>query len=251
MGVKKIIDIHCHLIPAVDDGARDMKATLKMLMTAKEEGITHMIATPHHRMNRLSASGDTIHRKLEEVRKQAEDIRIPIELYAGNEIRYYSDMEDGLEQREILTLNESNFVLVEFSASDEYFYIRNSLDEVRGMGYCPILAHVERYDCMLKQSRYVEELHKMGVGIQVDSASVTGENGKLIMLFTHGILKKKLVDYVSTNAHTGEKKPPRMKKCSEMLYRKYDEEYVDKILFKNAEKNLIREEEALQWISLD
>ena len=237
-----IADIHSHILPEIDDGSRSMQETMSMLQMASEEGITHMVATPHYKMGRGSADGGTIKRLLADVKKEAEDRGIDIKLFSGNEVYYNSELADRFRNGRICTINDSQYVLVEFSPIDQFSYIRNGLDDIIGMGYRPILAHVERYECLVKQPDNVRYLKALGVGIQVNASSVTGESGLGIKRFVHRLLKEELVDYIGTDAHGADVRRPSVKKCIFMLYKKYDGDYVSDILYRNAEAKFLKNE---------
>lgn len=237
------MDIHTHILPGVDDGSPDMEETLRMLTVAVKEGITHMIATPHYKAGRHNASAETIYRLVSRVQDLADDNSLPIQIYSGNEVLFYSEVEDALAKHKICTLNETEYVLVEFSPKDSYTYIRNALDSILGMGYQPIIAHVERYECMVKHPEFAAEISQMGVKIQINASSYAGETGWRIKRFTHKLLKNRLVDYVGTDAHSSSGRSPTMQKCSKSLYKKFDEDYVNAILFQNAKQYLLGETE--------
>lgn len=241
--IEGIIDIHTHILPGIDDGSRNMEETLRMLQTAYAEGITRMIATPHYKSGRHNASPEKIHSLIKKVQLQAEIQGIPVQIYPGNELLFFDGMEDALEEKRICTMNETEYILVEFMPQERYVYIRNALDSVFGMGYQPIMAHVERVECMVKTPAYVAELCSMGVGIQINASSITGEAGFAVKRFTHKLLKAGLADYVGTDAHSCKGRTPTVRKCSELLYKKYDSRYVDAILYGNAARNLLCQKE--------
>lgn len=234
-----IIDIHSHFLPGIDDGAADMEEALAMLLIAEEEGITHMIATPHYKENRTQTDPEQIKDLLEKVRQAAAEKGISVELLAGNEVYYFSDIEEVAEAGKLLTLDESNRMLVEFNPFADFKRIRNALDTVRGLGFHPIIAHVERYECMLKKPDNVNELYDMGVEIQINAASVTGEAGFKAKMFVHKLLKNRLVHYIGTDAHESKKRAPKMKKCAAVLRKKYGEEYANELLYENAKNNIL------------
>ncbi len=236
-----IADIHTHVLPAIDDGSKSMEETLAMLKIAAEEGITHMIATPHYKVGRGSADRETVRKLVDQVQAKLEEAGLNIRLYPGHEVFYNSELADRFNNGRISTLNDTKYVLVEFSPMDTYRYIRNGLDEVIGMGYKPIIAHVERYECMLKNPENVEGLRALGVGIQVNASSITGEVGWKVKKFVHGLLEDGLVDYVGTDAHSAsDKRKPFIHKCVSALYKKYDSAYVDNVLYNNAEQNIFK-----------
>lgn len=233
------VDVHSHILPHLDDGSKNMDETLRMLEIAADEGISAIIATPHYKSGRYPADPDRILHTLHQVQQVADAHGIPITLYPGNEIYYNSELEEKFETGRLCTLNDSEYVLVEFSPFEQYTYIRNAMEDIMGLGYIPVLAHVERYQCICKDASLVEELRAMGCQIQVNASSVAGENGFATTRFVHKILKKHLVDYIGTDAHNTEKRRPAMEKCANYLYKKLDADYADELLFLNAEHFLL------------
>ena len=231
-----MFDIHCHILPGVDDGAKDMEQSMRMIRTAYESGIRDFILTPHYKEGRHNASVPTIRRRLEEVRREAGKRGMKVSLYAGNEILYSGEAAERLEEGRALSLAGSRYVLIEFYPAHPFPYIRNALDEIGGMGYEPVLAHAERYECLLKDWENVRELKELNVGIQVNAASITGALGFGVKRFTDRLLKERLVDYVGTDAHDDGKRSPDVRKCLSCLYRKYDPAYVDAVCYGNAKR---------------
>lgn len=230
----EMVDMHCHILPEVDDGSRSMEQTMEMLRTAQEEGVMAMIVTPHYREGRHNASPATVMERILRVREEAEKRNIFIPLYPGNEIFYFAGMPECLEHGEVLSLNHTDRVLVEFSPTDDYIHIRNALDEIRGAGYVPVLAHVERYECMVRDWKRVKELGQMDAEIQINAASACGRMGRWIQKFTFDILGERLVDYVGTDAHDNRNRTPEFRKCYRTLAKRFGESYVDEIFLENA-----------------
>lgn len=234
-----IIDTHCHVLPAVDDGSESVEESLKMLKIAHKEGITHMICTSHYKAGRRNASAATLTKRREELQDLLKDQGIDIKLYPGNEVLYFSEMDEKLQEGSIFTINNTDYVLVEFLPGDRFLYIRNALEEVMGMGYKPVIAHIERYECMVKHPEYVSELNSMGVKIQVNASSIMGKAGSGVKKGVRHMLEEGLVDYIGTDAHKCKGRTPSIKKCVKYLYKKYDGEYVDEILYNNARRDFL------------
>lgn len=167
-----IVDVHCHIMPGIDDGSRDITETLEMLKIAQSEGITHMIATPHFKSGHRNASPQKVKELIQSVGKEAAAQGTDIKLYQGNEILFHDEMCEELDNGRISRINGTDYVLVEFMPSDPYQYIRNSLDEIMSEGYQPVIAHVERYGCMVDDIENVRRLSRMGVEIQVNALSL-------------------------------------------------------------------------------
>ena len=233
---KYLIDMHCHILPAVDDGSQSMETTKKMIEIAAGEGITHMIATPHFKKAHHNASPETVQKLVDEVQKMAEENGIDIRFFPGNEVMYFGDIEEAYEAGRLTPMNGSDYLMIEFYPDDDYARLRRGVETVQSLGFHPVLAHVERYLPLLSHPELVEELKGRGAYISVNASSAVGDGGLKVKSFVKRLLKKQLVDFIGTDAHHYESRAPRMKRCAEYLYKKYDERYVDKVLYGNAAK---------------
>lgn len=233
------IDMHSHILPGMDDGARSMGQTLRMLEIAVSEGITTMIATPHNMPGKGCPPGSVVRRKVDELCHTVEQEGISLEIVAGTEYYYREEVLDFLDSEDVVTLGNSDCVLVEFEPLAERNYIRNALRNILGLGYRPVIAHVERYAKLMEDTPVLGDMRKNGILVQVNAMSVTGDNGRQVKKDVRNLLKKGLVDFVATDAHSDGRRAPCMKKCADILYRKYGTAYVDALLFGNAERFLL------------
>lgn len=233
------VDMHSHILPGLDDGAKNMDEAMQMLEIAYAEGITHIVATPHYKSGRFPADAEAEYKRLQQVQYMADERDISIFLYAGKEIFYHSELEEKFQSGRLSTMNGTKYVLIEFSPLENYIYMRNAMEDVLGLGYTPILAHVERYQCLCKDIKGVEELKALGCDIQVNASSVAGECGWRIKHFVHKLLKAGLVDYIGTDAHNTSGRKPAMQKCAAILYKKYEKNYVNALLYENAMNRLL------------
>ena len=234
MAAKYQVDMHCHILPGIDDGSQSMRSTVKMLKIAAASGTTHMIATPHFKERHHNASPETIHRLVSEVQEVADEKNLGIKIYPGNEIMFFTDLEEAFDKGKIQTMNGTDYLLVEFYPDEEFSRIRQGMETVQSIGLHPVLAHVERFLALRKDISKVEELKERGVIIQTNASSVTGGQGFQTRQYIKKLLKNELIDLVGTDAHHYESRTPEMGKCAEYLYKKYDEDYIDRILYKNA-----------------
>ncbi len=232
------IDMHSHILPGMDDGSRSMGQTLRMLETAVSEGITTMIATPHNMPGKGCPPGSVVRRKVDELRRTVEQEGIPLEIVAGTEYYYREEVLDILDSEDAVTLGNSDCVLVEFEPLAERNYIRNALRNILGLGYRPVIAHVERYAKLMEDASVLFDMRKNGVLVQVNAMSVTGDNGRQAKKDVKGLLKKRLVDFVATDAHSDGRRAPFMRKCADVLYKKCGAD-ADRLLFGNAEAFLL------------
>ena len=127
---------------------------------------------------------------------------------------------------------------MEFHPTVEYSYLRTGINNIMQMGYLPIIAHIERYICILENWELAWELKDMGAVIQVNAGSVVGTAGSKVKKFVKRLMKEQIVDLIGTDAHSSGRRAPRMQECAKYVYRKYGESYARDMLHDNAEKIL-------------
>jgi len=233
----KVVDIHSHMLPAVDDGAKNFEITKTMVKLAYDEGTRHLFLTPHAAY--LEDSEPNASEKMEELREWIASENMNLKIYPGAEI--YVDPEDEEDTDIILekiragiypTLNGTKYVLIEFYLGgfelDEVVPTVNALIEA---GYKPIIAHAERYGLSFDDLRYLKSL---GCKFQMNICDLYRDPENDINQMTHMLLKEKMFDFIGTDAHGIDRRPPIMKEYIDFLYRNYDKDYVDEILYKNA-----------------
>ncbi len=235
------IDIHCHILPGVDDGSPDMATSLEMLRIADKNGITHLILTPHHKPmhHNVSPEHNVVYRK--KLQEAAKEAGIKAKLFSGNEIYYSDETMEELIEGKICSLAGSDYVLVEFHPTNPYKAIQNAVSRVQAAGFIPIIAHVERYSDIVSHPARVKDLIEMGSLIQVNASSIMGKYGFGISHFTKKLLKEELVHFVASDAHDTGRRAPNLLDCRNYVERKYGEDYGKKLFFTNP-ANVIRNE---------
>lgn len=234
------IDIHSHILPGMDDGSRSAAQSLSMLRIACEQGIDLMIATPHNMPGKGCPVVESVRESAARLAEQAAQEGLPVEIICGTEYYYREEVLELLEAGQGITLGDSDCVLVEFEPMVDRIYFRNALRDILGTGYRPVVAHVERYGKVLEDISLLHDLKKMGILLQVNSLSVTGENGRPTRRAVRKLLKDALVDFVATDAHSDGRRAPYLAKCAEVLRKKYDRSYADALLFGNAKSIILR-----------
>lgn len=233
------IDIHSHILPGMDDGSRSAVQSLSMLRIACEQGIDLMIATPHNMPGKGCPAVESVRESAARLAEQAAQEGLPVEIICGTEYYYREEVLELLEAGQGITLGDSDCVLVEFEPMVDRIYFRNALRDILGTGYRPVVAHVERYGKVLEDISLLHDLKKMGILLQVNSLSVTGENGRPTRRTVRKLLKDALVDFVATDAHSDGRRAPYLAKCAEVLYKKCGREYADALLSGNAERLIL------------
>lgn len=238
--VEGYIDMHCHIVPGVDDGAKDVEEMKEMLKIAYKEGIRCIIATPHYHPRRGREYPGVIKRQAMILREEAHKIDPYFRIYLGTEIYFGQDVPQKIKEKRILTMNNRNYVLVEFSPSEPFSYIQQSLQQLQFCGYEVILAHVERYSCILEEPELALQLCNMGIRLQVNAGSISGDSGRKARKFVLQLMDEDVVFCVGTDAHGASQRAPKMKKAAKYVKKKYGEEYARRIFFSNAKEMLKR-----------
>ncbi len=229
------IDIHCHILPGVDDGSKDMAMSLRMACVAAENNISAIIATPHYDGAHRCVSPDGIRRRVEELQHACDEEGIDLRFYPGNELLYDSSLPEKLTKGDVLTMAGSNYCLVEFFPKEDYQYIFNGLRSLIYEGFIPILAHCERYDCLFKEEKRVDELVSQGVLLQCNAVSVERKLFQAVPRFVNSLLSKSKVSFIATDAHRGEgERAPQLLRAADYLKKKYGEAYAGRLLRENA-----------------
>ncbi len=226
-------DTHCHILPGVDDGAHDMDETRRMLLTSYEEGIRIITATPHYIAGKSNIPVNKLKAIFEEVKLVAEEATEGIQIILGNELFYNLGLIDALKKGDALTIDDTRYILVEFLPSASYHEIRVGLNHCTFAGYIPILAHVERYQCLVKDAILVGELIKLGAYIQVNISSVIGTIIDPKIKFCQKLFKNEWVHFLGTDAHGSKERVPRARAAVRFLRQKYGEDTVRQLLWDN------------------
>lgn len=158
----RLTDIHCHLLPKVDDGAKDKEEALKLLEMEYAQGVRKIIVTPHYRIEMFETDKEEIEHQYRWLKTAAKQLYDDLELYLGCEYHANSQMLEDLKTHRRETLAGGRYVLVEFSGMDSFAKQRKQVRELTGAGYIPIIAHAERYECLRNDIKNVEELIFLG-----------------------------------------------------------------------------------------
>jgi protein-tyrosine phosphatase len=198
-----LIDTHCHILPNLDDGPVTLEEALDIARIASNDGIKAIIATPHYKLGVYQNSSQTIILAVNQLNNRLIEDGIPVKVFPGMEIHFYPELIDDLENGEVLTLNNSPYLLIEFP-NDIHLssYIEQYLFQLQLNGYIPIIAHIERCFDFSRNIKLLEKWHNRGIESQLTSASLNGIFGKKIQLFAQQTLKKGLIDYLVTDAHS-------------------------------------------------
>lgn len=232
----KKIDIHAHVLPGIDDGAKNWDTCLTMLLESSKCGVDAIIATPHYLPWQHSASPNTICKLCKEAKQKLfEKHGITMDIYPGNEIYYNVDTIRNLKERKVLTLAESRYVLLEFSVGEAYRTLYRATRDLLYEGFVPILAHVERYGCLREAGR-LKELKEMGTLIQVNIDTLQGGIFDSDTRWAKRCLLDEKVDFLSSDMHGLKERTPMKKEELYWIQKKLGSSYQKELLYENAQK---------------
>ena len=197
-----MIDIHTHVIPNVDDGSPNLETSIAMIKHEISIGVDTIYCTPHHIYHRYEKTVEEIKKNFLLLKEAVEKENLPVKLYLGQEI-CYTHREDTiamLERGELLTLNNTKRVLLEFSFTREPEDISDVIYNFGVHGYEIIIAHVERYEWMTIDK--VKALRSEGALIQINSNSYLGLSSWKEKRMTRKLIKLNLVDFVASDTHS-------------------------------------------------
>ena len=238
-----MIDIHCHILPEVDDGSRSLNESIEMAMIAKEQGITKIVNTSHYHPDFRYKKGEESLKELEDFNNVLKENMIDIEVVIGNEIYYTKDLIKEIDELDFYTLNNSRYILIELPPTNFPKDLCNIVYELKEKNYIPVFAHVERYREVQENPELIYEVINAGAIIQVNSHSILGKSGKELQKVCNTLLNRNMVHVVGTDAHSSKRRTPIFLDAYKYVSEKYSKEMADDLFIKN--NNAIINNEAL------
>ena len=203
-----MIDLHCHILPGVDDGPATLDESLNIAGQAADEGIKGIVATPHVYNGVYSCSVKGIEQRVKALNSELDKAGIPLTVYPGAEIQLVPGLTRILKSGEAGSINNSRYVLIELgptflpeTAKEEFFKLRVN-------GFIPILAHPERHPRVQSDLGYLAELVEMGVLCQLTAQSITGGFGRTTQDAAEKMLTNGLAHILATDAHSPKWRKP-------------------------------------------
>lgn len=207
-----MIDIHCHILPAFDDGAVSMSESLAMARLAVSSGVTGIVATPH-----FPGEPSSIRRlkplleHLEILQQQLARENIPLKLYPGAEILCLPETLAMAEKHALPTIGDTDYILTEFNFGESGSYMTQMLEVLLINGYKPVVAHPERYEAVQRDPRLIQHwFENMACIVQVNKGSLLGAFGSRVEYAARFLIDQGLVHLIASDAHSAERRTPHM-----------------------------------------
>ncbi|MFZ0929554.1 MAG: CpsB/CapC family capsule biosynthesis tyrosine phosphatase [Syntrophobacteraceae bacterium] len=209
-----VIDLHCHILPGLDDGADGWGASLEMAQIAAMDGISGIVCTPHASPVFRGNHRNVVLRAVEEFRTRLLQAQIRLELYPGCELAIDPNLPQKIESGELLTINDNRKIaMIEMPVEvippnlDRFFWMMR----VRGIN--TILAHPERNYPLMKNPSVLLEWIQAGVLVQITGASLRGHYGQEIQDFSMKLLRHRMVHLVASDSHGPAMRRPVLSKA--------------------------------------
>ena len=228
-----LTDIHCHMLPKIDDGPDSVQEVRALLAGACAQGVRRIIVTPHFRPEMFEASMKRIRYSYSRMKELAGEMGMHLKL--GCEWYRNEDMVRLLKEKERPSLAGSRYVLIEFSTNDLFQTVYNYIYELQLNGYRPVIAHIERYECC-KNLENVRELRNLGACMQVNAGSLLGESGRHVRKYCQKLMKSDLLDFIASDAHDVKVRRPNLGDCAALVEKQMGKEYARRIFVKNPGK---------------
>jgi protein-tyrosine phosphatase len=238
-----MVDIHCHILPDVDDGAENLMQAMEMARMAVESGVTDLVATSHFR-----GDGDepgTLERFYQQcclLKNALKREGIPLRLHLGAEILCVNETVQLAKARQLPTISDTDYVLCEFFFDAPFDYMTEILEVIAGAGYRPVIAHPERYGAIQRDPRRVVQWFRRGFVIQVNKGSALGAFGVRAQETARWLLDMGLVHVIASDAYSPHRRTTDLSRLRRWLRERYPEEYVRLLLTENPGR-LVRGQE--------
>lgn len=232
MELIKMIDIHCHILPGVDDGSPDMETSLKLAKEAEKQGITATLVTPHHMDGEYINHLKDVERKTIEFQKEIDNHGIKLKVFPGQEVHITGDLLDAIDNKDILFADPFNrYLMLELPHIEVPKYTENMLFELNIRGITPVIVHPERNHGFQDNHDLLYKFVAQGAATQLTASSYVGVFGPKVEKFTEEIIKANLGTTFGSDTHNFEGRRYRMKDAYNKLEKQFGIKMVNRYNF--------------------
>jgi len=212
-----MIDLHCHILPGLDDGAQTLEEALEMARVAREDGIEKIVATPHlFRNNFIWRDFGIIEEKRQELSWALKKNNIDVEIFPGAEVHISHNLTKAIkEHKDFLVLNHSSYMFVEFPSEHVFSDVKRLFFELMSEGITPIIAHPERNSVFTQNPGLLYDLVQMGALSQANSGSFSGLYGNTVKEGVYQFLELRLIHFIATDGHNTRSILPKLSEALE------------------------------------
>ena len=237
-----MIDLHSHILPELDDGARNLQDAIAMAHMAVQSGVTAMAATPHCADDRRRE----VYNTWMFFQDALEESGIPLQLFLGMEIFGTPSTARMLRDELLFTLNGSRYPLIEFSFQSDGRQETRILQDTINAGFVPIIAHPERYLYVQDDPTILNRWHSMGCLMQINRGSLLGRFGRRAQKLSAELVERGFAAVIASDAHSPRQRTPWLKDVQALVQQGLSHQHAHLLLDKNPRK--ILENETIQSV---
>lgn len=220
-----MIDLHCHLLPGIDDGSRNMDISLRLAKEAVDNGVTHALLTPHHMNGAYINHKTDVLRMTAEFQQAIDAADIPLTVFPGQEVRINGDLLDALDNDDILFADEDNqYMLLEFPDDDVPTYTTDMVYQLQMRGIIPIIVHPERNTKIMRHPEILLQLLEKGCLSQVTASSYVGTFGEKVATFSQQIIAAGQAYVFASDTHDLPGRKYEMREAFEKLTKEFGQD---------------------------
>ena len=219
-----MIDLHCHILPGIDDGAPDMETALEMARVAVADGIKITACTPHMMPGVYDNTGPQVRRHIQVFQKALDENGIPLRLVTGADVHLQTGLGELLKSGKLLSLNDSRYFLFEPPHHTVPPRLEDAIFDVMAAGYQPIVTHPERLTWIENHYDTMKRLAHQGVWMQITCGAITGRFGSRPKYWADRMLDEGLVHILATDAHNLRGRSPKMAEARDRVAERLGEQ---------------------------
>ncbi|MGB7604375.1 MAG: CpsB/CapC family capsule biosynthesis tyrosine phosphatase [Lutisporaceae bacterium] len=228
-----LVDLHCHILPSIDDGAKDLDISIDMCRIAEQDGIDCIIATPHFIHGAINNNSKIVKQKVEKLNNTLKKKKVNINIYPGCEAFISPELPRLVREKQVCTLNDTQYILIELPMESVPDYTADIIYQLRLDGYTPIIAHPERNTVISETPDVLIDLINRGALTQINSSSINGLFGKGIMETSLLLLKNKMIHLLASDAHTAGGRSPKLSRAMSIIEHEVGYETLQSIIKHN------------------
>lgn len=204
-----MIDLHCHILPGLDDGPGSFEESLAMARMAAEDGVRVIVATPHVDEQYAYPAPELIRELTARLNEMIESDGLPLRVLPGAEVRAAPELVEALQAGRVMTVaDQGKYVLVELPFAGHAVYAGDLFFRMQVAGYTPILAHAERIEWLRRHPDLLQQFKDRGVRVQINAESVSGRAGRGLRLEALRLAKEGLADVLASDGHSATRRKP-------------------------------------------
>lgn len=200
-----MVDIHSHILPGIDDGAKDWQEAIDMAKSAEKNGIKSIVATPHYQVVGYQTTKEQVIELTRQFNEKLQEKNIQVTIYPGHEIRISGNYLVNLIDGNLLTINQNEkYVFLELPYYEVPLYTEKLIYEILINGYIPIIPHPERNMEIQESPDIIYNLVNIGALTQITSGSILGLFGKEVYKFTLDLIESNIAHMLATDSHSAD-----------------------------------------------